>query len=155
MTEIQFFSQYASYINDSFVVDNISIDLTRLGNRTSEITIRVDITAPVLIDLGKAKEEFAPAINFVESKCLPGYKNNKPIWYRINVIDQADNDYIGIGFLDVEQDWLSFTINSLSCDRAHQSGDTIMAVFDRNFKWAVSFTLSQDNKTLQAELFEQ
>jgi hypothetical protein len=30
-----------------------------------------------------------------------------------------------------------------------------MAVFDKKFNWAVSFTLSQDNKTLQAELFEK
>jgi hypothetical protein len=57
--------------------------------------------------------------------------------------------------LDIEQDWFSFTINYLGCDRAEQSGDTIMAVFDRNFTWAVSFTLSQDNKTLQAVVFEK
>jgi hypothetical protein len=155
MTEIQSFSKYAFYITDSFVVDNIGIDLTKLGNRTSEVTITLNTEAPVLIDLGKAKAEFASVIEFIESKCLPAYSNKKPVWYRINVIDQADNDYIGIGFLDVEQDWLSFIINYLNCDRADQGGDTIMAVFDKKFNWAVSFTLSQDNKTLQAELFEK
>jgi hypothetical protein len=129
--------------------------LTKLGKKTAEVTTTVNLKAPVLIDPAKAKGEFATVIRFIEGKCSPGYLHKKPIWCRINVLDQAVNDYIGIGFLDVEQDWLSFTINYLNCGRAEQSGDTIMAVFDRNFNWAVSFTLSQDKKTLQAELFEK
>jgi hypothetical protein len=154
MNEIQSFSEYAAYIINSYVVDNNSIDLTRIGSRKSELSVTVDLKGPVLIDAEKAKEEFAAIIGYMEGKCLPGYLNSKPVWCRINVLDQAVNDYIGIGFLDVEQNWLSFALNYISCDRAEQSGDTIMAIFNRSFKWAVSFTLSQDNKTLQAEIFE-
>jgi hypothetical protein len=155
MDEIQAFSEYAAYISNSYVVDNNGIELTKLGKKKSDVSVAVDLKGPILIDLEKAKHEFVEVTRYLEGKCLPGYLYKKPIWYRINVLDQAVNDYIGIGFLDIEQNWLSFTINYLSCDRAEQSGDTVMAIFDRGFNWAVCFTLSQDNKTLQVELFEK
>jgi len=115
----------------------------------------VDLKDSVLIDIETVKNEFAEIIEFVDTKCRPAYIHTKPVWFRINVVDQADNDYIGIGFLDVEQDWLSFSINYLGCDRAEQSGDTIMVIFDKEFTWALSFTLSQDNRELQIELFKK
>jgi hypothetical protein len=94
ITDIQSFSKYASDIADLFVVDNNSIDLTKLGNRTTEAIITVNLKAPVLIDIAIAKGEFAAIITFIEGKCLPGYLHKKPIWCRINVLDQAVNDYI-------------------------------------------------------------
>jgi len=42
----------------------------------------------------------------------------------------------------------------LGCDRAEQSRDTIMVIFDKEFTWALIFTLSQDNRGLQIELFK-
>ncbi|MDO1451286.1 hypothetical protein Q0590_33740 [Rhodocytophaga aerolata] len=153
INDIKLFSDHAINITDTYVVDDNGIDLSKLGRREFDKAISVDLKAPVLVEMTKVKTEFATVISFIESKCLVGGLPTKPIWYRINVIDQAINDYIGIGFLDIKQDWLSFTVNYLSCDRADQSGDTIMAIFDREFTWAVSFTLSQDNRKLQAELF--
>jgi hypothetical protein len=136
-------------------VDDIGIDLSKLGKIKFDKSITVDLKGRVLIDLEIVKNEFAAVIDFVEQMCHPVYIHTKPIWYRINVLDQAFNDYIGIGFLDIEQDWLIFIINYLSSDLAEQSGDCIMAIFDREFTWSISFTLSQDNSKLQAELFKK
>jgi hypothetical protein len=149
------FGEYATQIIDSFVVDDIGIDLIKLGNKEFDKSITVDFKKPILIDEETIKIEFATVIEFIEYQCRPAYIHTKPIWFRINVVDQALNDYIGIGFLDTEQNWVSFTVNYLRCDRADQGGDSILVIFDRNFTWASSLTLSQDDKELRVELYKK
>jgi hypothetical protein len=63
--------------------------------------------------------------------------------------------YIGVGFLSLESNWINFIINYLDIDRAEQGGDTILTIFDRNFNWAVSFTLIQDDNILKIEKYEK
>jgi hypothetical protein len=70
------------------------------------------------------------------------------------VTDQVVNEYVGIGFLNIEDDWLTFILNYLSGDRADQGGDTIIVLFDTEFKWAISFNLCQDEAQLIIELYK-
>jgi hypothetical protein len=81
-------------------------------------------------------------------------ETNKPIWYKINVVDQAFNDYVGIGFLNLQSNWPMFIGALLDVDRADQSGDIIVAIMDRSFKWAARITLSQDTKQLRIDLYQ-
>ena len=144
---------YDDYIISNFVVDHIGIDLNKLGHKTSENTFKVDLDGQELIDIKSLRTQIHSTINFVQD--YYSSPDDRPVWHRINVIDQAINQYIGVGFLCLETDWLKFAINYLDIDRAEQSGDTIFSIFDRNFKWAVSFTLIQDNSILKIEKYEK
>lgn len=144
---------YDDYIISNFVVNHIGIDLNKLGHKTDENTFKVDLVGQDFIDINSLRTEIHSTINFIEN--YYPYSDDRPIWHRINVIDQAINQYIGVGFLCLETNWLKFVIDYLNIDRAEQSGDTIFSIFDLNFKWAVSFTLIQDDSILKIEKYEK
>jgi len=129
------------------------LDLNKLGYKTSENTFNVDLDGLELIDINSLRTQIHSTINFVQNSY--SFHDDRPVWHRINVIDQAINLYIGVGFLCLETDWLKFVIDYLDIDRAEQSGDTILSIFDRNFKWAVSFKLIQEDSTLKVEKYEK
>ncbi len=144
---------YDNYIISNFVVDHIGIDLNKLGRKTSENTFKVDLDGQELIDIKSFRAQIHSTINFVQN--YYSFPDDRPVWHRINVIDQAINQYIGVGFLCLETDWIKFIIDYLDIDRAEQGGDTIFSIFDINFKWAVSFTLIQDDSILKIEKYEK
>jgi hypothetical protein len=144
---------YDDYIIHNFVIDHCGIDLIKLGQKTSESIIKVDLEGQNLIDINLLRSEISSTISFIQN--FYSFPDDRPIWHRINVIDQAINQYIGVGFLSLENDWLNFIINYLDIDRAEQGGDTILTIFDRNFNWAVSFTLIQDDSILKIEKYEK
>lgn len=132
---------YENYIVDNYVVDNLGIDISKLGRKTAESILAVDLDGQKLIDINSVRTEIFPVIKFIEN--FYAYSDERPVWHRINVMDQVLNEYIGIGFLSLEKDWLKFIINYLGNDRAEQSGDTIFSIFERNFKWALHLTSSK------------
>lgn len=144
---------YNDYIVNNYVVDHCGIDLNRLGQKLSETVLKVDLDGQKLIDINLVRTEIHSTIEFIQS--YYSFSEDRPIWHRINVIDQAINQYIGVGFLSLENDWLKFILDYLDIDRAEQGGDTIFSIFDRNFKWAVSFTLIQNSSILKIEKYEQ
>jgi hypothetical protein len=144
---------YDNYIIHNFVINHCGIALIKLGQKTSESILKVDLEGQNLIDLNLLRSEISSTINFIQN--FYSFPDDRPIWHRINVIDQAINQYIGVGFLSLESNWINFIINYLDIDRAEQGGDTILTIFDRNFNWAVSFTLIQDDSILKIEKYEK
>ena len=150
---IHSFGHYEDEIQRRFIKDNCGIQLENLGQKKIEKFFQVDLNSKSLInDIKGLQDEIAEIISFVHSKYMEF--RTSPIWYKINVVDQASNEYAGIGSLNIEKNWISFILNYLSCDRAEQGGDTIIALFDIEFKWATSFTLSQDNERLIVTLYK-
>jgi hypothetical protein len=144
---------YDDYIIHNFVINHCGIDLNKLGQKTSQSILKVDLEGQILIDINLLRSEISSTINFIQN--FYSFPDDRPIWHRINVIDQAINQYIGVGFLSLESNWINFIINYLDIDRAEQGGDTILTIFDRNFNWAVSFTLIQDDNILKIEKYEK
>lgn len=156
MTEIRninSFGHYDSFIHANFIVDHCGIDLSKLGTKTDEAIVKANLDNPTLLDRSVLNSEAKSIVNFIQT--FYKHPDDRPLWYRINVIDQAINEYIGIGHLNLDSDWLTFITTYLDQDRAEQGGDTIFVVFDTDFKWAVNFTLSQDNSILLIELFKK
>ena len=143
---------YEDLIFSNFYNNGIGLDFSKFS-RTFAYDIKIDLKAITLLDFEKLTTEINPIIKFVEKCHLRGL--NRPLWIKINVVDKAVNDHVGIGFLKLETEWLKFVVDYLNRDRADESGDTIFAIFDVNFSWAICFTLSQDDKTLQVEKFDQ
>ena len=149
---INSFGYYDRFIQTSFIVDHCGIDLTKLGTKTDEAVVKANLDGPILCDRNLLNSEAKSIINFIQT--FYKHPDDRPLWYRINVMDQALNEYIGIGHLNLDSDWLRFIMTSLDQDRAEQSGDTIFVIFDTDFKWAVNFTLSQDNSIILIEQFK-
>jgi hypothetical protein len=145
-------ADYENYIHSNFISNQLGIDLTKFSQKTFEKDIQVDLNGTIFLDYDKLKQEINPVTHFVRAFYL--HRTDKPVWYKLNVADQAVNQYIGIGFLNLENDWLKFVIDCLDNDRAEQNGDTIITIFDIDFKWAICFTLSQDDSILKVEKFE-
>jgi hypothetical protein len=145
-------TDYKNYIHSNFISNQLGIDLTKFSQKTFEKDIQVDLNGKLFLDYDKLKQEINPVIHFAQAFYL--HRTDKPVWYKLNVADQAVNQYIGIGFLNLENDWLKFVIDYLDNDRAEQNGDTIITIFDIDFKWAICFTLSQDDSILKVEKFE-
>jgi len=143
------FAYYDNYIQTRFTIQDCGIDLKQIGKKTQEIYLSaVSIGQPHFYF--EVKNRLNPIVDFLEKAI-----SERPLWYRINVIDQAINDYIGIGHLNLESDWLKFILNYLEADRAEQGGDTICVLFNCDFKWAVCFTFSQGEERLIVEKYEQ
>ena len=149
MIEIKSFGYYEKRIQTEYVIDHCGIDLEKFGEVKNRLEYKVNLDSEPFINFEKLKTELNGLTDFIVKKSL------KPIWYKINVIDQAINEYVGIGFLNNEKSWLNFIIQYLKNDRAEQSGDTILILFDLNFEWCICFTLSQDNSNLIIEQYKK
>ena len=139
---------YEKHIQSHFTSQHCGIDLKNFGKVTDEIYFPIDSIGEYHYSFA-VKERAKSIIDFVAKM------DNKPLWYRINVIDQAINEYIGIGWLNLESDWMQFILDYLNNDRAEQNGDTICILFDENFEWAICFTLSQDYDKLIIEKYQK
>ena len=141
------FAYYNNYIQTHFTVQHCGIDLKLIGKKAQEIYLSA-------FSVGKphfyfeVKNRIKPIVDFLEKT------TEKPLWYRINVTDQAINDYIGIGHLNLESNWLKFILDYLNFDKAEQGGDTICVLFDSDFKWAICFTFSQEEEKLIVAKYE-
>ena len=156
MTEIRninSFGHYDSFIQTNFIVDHCGIDLTKIGAKTDEAVVKANLDNPVLFDKNLLHNEAKSIIDFIQT--YYEHPNDRPLWFRINVIDQALNEYVGIGHLNLDGDWLSFITTYLDHDRAEQGGDTMVTIFDTGFKWAVNFTFSQDDAVLRIEQYKK
>lgn len=148
------FGKYDDYIYARFIADvHCGIDLLQLGPRTYDTIFPVDLKNQPHLSIEKFKEHIAPVISFI----CKFYANETegPIWHKINVLDNAINHFMGIGVINLQGNWIDFIVTYLLSDRADQSGDTLITLFDMDFKWAVCFTLSQDHSCLQVEKYEK
>jgi hypothetical protein len=156
MTEIRniySFGHYNSFIQTNFIADHCGVDLTNLGTKMDEAVVKENLDSRILLDRNLLNNEAKSIIHFIQTYYK--HPDDKPLWYRINVIDQALNEYVGIGHLNLNGDWLSFITTYLEHDRAEQGGDTMFIIFDIDFKWAVNFTLSQDDSVLRIEQYKK
>ncbi|WP_276499347.1 hypothetical protein [Pontibacter litorisediminis] len=145
---------YETRIKQEFAIDDVGITLDRLGGKSFEKVIPVDLNNPDLLNQQELEVEIPEVIKFIRKVLQKNY-SYRPVWFKTNVVDQAVNDYVGIGLLNLGGPWLKFIICSLSFDRAAQSGDTLMTVFDTGFQWAINFELSQDNSCLTVQKIEK
>jgi hypothetical protein len=125
---------YEKKIIQEFAIDDVGITLKRLGRKSFEKVFPVDLTSLDLLNKQELEVGIAEVINFIQRVFQKNY-SNRPVWFRTNVVDQAVNEYVGIGLLNLGGPWLKYVICSLSFDRADQSGDTLMTVFDTDFQW--------------------
>lgn len=142
---------YLNSIRTNFIEDDCGIELDRVGSLVQRLVYPVNLQSDDLIDIQLLSKDFDPMANFLREQ-LKDY-GAKLVWLKINVVDQAINDYVGIGTLDRYFNFLKFITSYLSTDQADQNGDTIIVFFDQNLIWAISFTLSQDESTLIIERF--
>jgi len=150
------FAFYDNYIQTHFTKHDCGIDLKQIGGKVQEFDLpAASIGQPYFYF--EVRNRIQSVVDFLENLYSenPPRQIIKPLWYRINVIDQAINDYIGIGYLNMESDWLKFILDYLETDRAEQGGDTICALFDLDFDWAVCFTFSQDCGKLIVEKYQK
>ncbi|SFU50355.1 hypothetical protein [Pontibacter akesuensis] len=145
---------YEKRIIQEFVVDNIGITLERFGEKSFDKVFPVDLSNLNLLNQQELEVELVEVLKFIQPNSLKSY-SKRPIWFKTNIVDQAVNDYVGIGLLNIDGPWLRYVICSLSHDRADQSGDTLMTIFDTDFQWAINFELSQDNSCLIVQKFEK
>ena len=150
------FAFYENYIQTHFTKQDCGIDLKQIGKKTQEIYLSA-------VSIGQShfyfevRNRIKSIVDFLENSYSqkPPRQITRPLWYRINVSDQAINHYNGIGYLNMESDWLKFIIDYLETDRADQGGDTICVLFDLDFNWAICFTFSQKEKRLIIEKFQK
>ena len=142
------FAYYDNYIQTRFTVQHCGIDLKQIGRKTQEIFLPT-ATIEQSHFYFEVKNRLKSIVDFLEKTVT-----ERVLWYRINVIDQAINDYIGIGHLNLDSGWLKFVLDYLETDRAEQGGDTICVLFDCDFNWAVCFTFSQGEEKLIVEKYE-
>jgi hypothetical protein len=136
----RYISSYGQDIELSSIGTKKKIGHFPVGHSVKELIASQDITLEAC---------FSQITEFGQGEDTP-----KAIWYKINVIDQAINDYAGIGFLNLHSNWPELISALLDVDRADQSGDVIITILDTGFKWAVRITLSQDTKQLRVDLYQ-
>ncbi|MEQ9280920.1 MAG: hypothetical protein RLN83_15610 [Balneola sp.] len=125
--------------------------MSRIGPISYSRQHTISLDGNKLIDVQTLSDDWGPIGDFLKGQFEKN--ESKLVWLKINVIDQAINDYVGIGMIGRHTDWLRFITSYLSADRADQSGDSIIVLFDRRLSWAISFTISQDHSTLTMEKF--
>tara|TARA_R110001599_G_C12230338_1_gene657995 strand:- start:147 stop:605 length:459 start_codon:yes stop_codon:yes gene_type:complete len=145
------FNLHLNSIRTNFIIDECGIELDRVGSLVQRLVYPVNLQSDDLMDIQLLSEDFYPIANFLKEQ-LKDY-GAKLVWLKINVIDQAINDYVGIGTLDENSNFLKFITTYLSVDQADQNGDTIIIFFNQNLSWAINFTLCQDDSTLIIERY--
>ncbi|WP_192821517.1 hypothetical protein [Rufibacter sp. LB8] len=147
---------YEAIILSEFFGEDSYGDFHKIGEQNFAKSVAVDFSKRQFLDVDLLKGEIPEVINFLHSKNQV-YKemdyNSRPIWFRVNFIDQAVKDYVGIGLLPIKSDWLTFLVNSLFLDPAEQGGDSLFTVFDPEFTWAINFELSQQTSALTVRIF--
>jgi hypothetical protein len=144
---------YDEFIRSHFIWNEPGIDLKSIGKNNFTRAFSADLNSKELHYRPGIKKELNEITNFIHN-CYSA-PDDRPIWYKINVTDHVLNEYVGIGFLNRDPEWLDFIIDYLRIDKAEQGGDTIFIIFDIDFRWAICFTLSQDEKILTVEKFEK
>lgn len=142
---------YEKYILGNFLGE-IGFDLYGIGEKIISKRITVNLNIDGLIDIKTLRNSFKEAIDFIDKPGSTRYDD--VIWYKLDILDQAIHEYMGIGVFKLENDYLKFIKYYLDVERAGQSGDTIIVLFDKDFNWAVNFTLCQDYKYLSVDVFD-
>ena len=145
---------YDNYIQTNFAIQDCGIDLKRIGKKTQETYLSAASIGQTHFYY-EVKNRIKPIVDFLEKlySQKPPCETSRPLWYRINVSDQAINHYIGIGYLNMKSDWLKFIIDYLETDRADEAGDIICVLFDIDFKWAICFTFLQNEDKMLIEKY--
>ena len=90
---------FESKIISEYITDDIGIDLEKVGKKNTEINLLVDLRKNGLISIRKFSYAILEITSFLKSKQRE-YRNTgyyrRLLWFRINVIDQADNQYLGL-----------------------------------------------------------
>lgn len=144
---------YQNYIHNNFIKNHdIGFDLSGIGKKIITKKVFVNLNDDDLIDMHSIRDSFKEICDFIDSPSATRY--DEVVWYKLNLIDQVLNEYMGIGSFKLENDYLKFIRFYLAIERADQGGDTCLALFDKDFNWAVEFTLSQDYNFISADLYD-
>jgi len=141
------------YLFDQIIgnfVNDVGIDLTRLGPIEYNKKIPVHLKSGLITDKQTFQREIAEVSPIVDSNLSDSLTSI--FWFKIKCVDQAINEYVGPNYFK-SNDWIQDLIDLLSLDKADQSGDTIVVIFKTDWEWALSFELSQDDSTLLIEKF--
>jgi len=142
---------YQKYIHRHFIKD-LGFDLSSIGKIVIACKASIDLQNDELIDINLLRKSFNKVIDFLGNTSSTRYDDI--VWYKMNLIDQALNEYMSIGSFKLSNDYLKFIQLYFSIERADQGGDTIIVFFDKDFNWAVEFMLSQDHEYLSALVYD-
>ncbi|TPE43207.1 hypothetical protein [Pontibacter mangrovi] len=92
---------YEKRILQEFAIDDVGISLVKLGEKSYEKVIPVDLNNPDLLNQQELEVEIAEVIKFIQKVSQKKY-SNRPVWLKTNIIDQAVNDCVGIGLLKID-----------------------------------------------------
>ena len=81
-------ADYEDYIGTNFDHEGVGLDLSTFPNKTFEQNIKVDLVGNSLLDFDELSEEIRPVVTFMQNTSLKG---ECPLWYKVNIIDQAVN----------------------------------------------------------------
>jgi len=73
-------------------------------------------------------------------------------WFKINLIDNAITDLVGLGKISKLDD-LNLMANLIKYDKADQSGDVIVGIFDKTKEWLIKLTNDQDENRVYIRLY--
>ena len=120
---------YDDFIQTNFILNHCGIELTKIGRKIADTVLKVNLKTPLFPDDSLLRTEAKTFVDFIHKQHK--HPDERPLWYKINVVDQAVNDYVGIGHLNLESDWVKFIITYLDVDRAEQGGDTMERSFTK------------------------
>lgn len=143
------FDKYLNHIT-SKLTEYCGIELDRIAKRTHFFDFPIDLKPKRLALKEKQKDKISPISAFLNDQLT---RESNILWLKINVIDQAVNDYVGMGYLKQHMDWLEFALSYLSYDRAEESGDSLFVILPTDFKWAINICLCQDDQSISIESY--
>ena len=73
-------------------------------------------------------------------------------WFKINLIDNAIIDLVGLGKLSKLED-LDLMTSLIKYDKADQNGDVIVGIFDGTKEWLIKLTNDQDESRAYIRLY--
>ncbi|AZJ33489.1 hypothetical protein SAMN05444344_0713 [Tenacibaculum mesophilum] len=140
------FAETESWIKESIIKGgNFSLNAFIKGNKIFESPFNY------------VKEDFASTnLNVFLKKIGKSLKKSKNIdsvyWFKINLIDNAVTDLVGLGELSDFED-LSFMSSLVKYDKADQSGDVTVGIFDKTKEWLIKLTNNQDKNRVYIRLY--
>lgn len=141
------FNEIEKWVRNSLIKNsNISLNSFLKREKIFEALYN-DNEVLIIQDLDSVLKRIGKNLNKIKSQ-------ESVYWFKINLIDNAIPDLVGLGKIDCFTD-LNIISNLLIFDKASQNGDVCIGLFDHTKKWLIKITNDQDNKKIYIRLYGQ
>ncbi|WP_291723289.1 hypothetical protein [Bernardetia sp.] len=138
------FSEIENWIREELIFNqNLSLNRVAKGVKLFDISLNDSETN----HKEKLNSFLRKSIRLIDKK-----QQNDVNWFKINMIDNAITQLVGIGKIENRND-LSLIFELLTNDTADQSGDTIIGLFDKNKNWIMKITNNQDENRIIVKIY--